>query len=299
MMDLFDDDDLDEDDLFEVEDTGTTAPAAVTSGRALGQARPTNNMLNAMRAEAQRLAMLKGKPPTMMDGIMAGLAAKTGRASTNGTAAFLDGFVTSGAAAYQGRKAKDDTDARHKRILNQLTEERKAENDNRRTRAYEHRAYRGGTGRGGRSGREMHPLDAEAKISATIARDFKHDIARLEADATELAHKRMKPEDRQAIVDRIDKERARLRSLYQGGAPAPADPQAGVPPELRARPRVTPGPTAPAAPRHAPGPQTPRAAIPKGMTRDRARAATQEALRRAPPEKRQEIMDKAQALGLL
>ena len=291
------DEDINEDALFAPDlDTDQAPVALAPNGKALGQARPTDNTMTMLRNEGRRLAMLKGKEPSVMDAIMAGLAAKTGRASTDPAAAFMDGFVTSGAAAWQGGKAKDDTDARFKRIREQLTEERKAENDERRTKAYEHRAYNGGRGgRGGRGG-ALDAIRANDIVERTIARRFSAEKAAL--DSGYIDGRRITPEQRAELQGKMEQARQHLLSQIPNLQTQPDAATNQAPPQRKRS--TTPGPAPMAVPRHAPGPQSARSALPNGMDRARATEVAKEALRRAgnDPVARKTVLDTATAQGL-
>jgi len=226
---------------------------------------------------ANQLAARQQRPPTIMDGILAGLTEKSSQpVSSNGGVAMAQGFITGLSGGVKGRKATDTTKDDFDRTMKLYDAERKIENDGeqnadrkRRTDAYEYSVHNRQPG--GRA--PMHQLQAENLVRRNVG--LKRKELGLDSDDEEiLTSRKMPPEERQRrekILSDYEAEQKRL--VLGGGLPAPTT-AATTPPA--ATPAPAPTTTVPA-----PAPQVKTEPLPPGVSMADATVATQEALKKA------------------
>jgi hypothetical protein len=250
----------------------TPVPAKPPTGVKPSQASRSQELLE----RANALAARQQRPPTIMDGILAGLSEKSSQpVSSHGGTAMAQGFITGLTGGVKGRKAQDNSKEQFDQTIKLYEAERKLENDGeanadrkRRTDAYEYSVH---NPRQAAGQRPMHQLQAERLVRQNVAAKRKE--LGLDLDDEEmLTSRKMPPEiraQREKLLAEYEAEQKRL--AISGGLQAP-------PTAVTTPPRTTP---APAATDPVPAPQAKTEPLPPGVSMADATVATQEALAKA------------------
>ena len=311
--DLLPDDTDPDSDYFSTGATGAGVPTAYTSGAALAPnatrpqtalprpATPGKTTSQSLLDDANAIASKQNRQPTIMDGIMAGLAAKPATEfSSHGGTALMQGLLTGFTGGVQGRKRKDNDkeqfDMKYK--LFQMNEKldndaRSASDRERRTSAYERSVNQRGAGG---TVRPMHPLQAQKFVDDGV-NSMRKQLG-LEADDEALPGAKMKPEKRIELERKVEERRLELQRLANGGqvggGPAPTAPgTTTTAPQPTPTPTPGPGPT--------PVPTTrPSAKLPDGWDMPRAKKAYELALKKAgTPEAKAKVTKQAREMGII